>query len=93
MLALYGRRREMVLETLRSIGIAYTPPRGTVYLWVPTPKGMTSIDFTTQLFEQCHVVVAAGTAYGQYGEGYVRFSLTVADDRLAEAMERIRKAF
>ena len=93
MLALYGRRRDMVLDTIRAIGIDYTPPRGTFYLWVPTPKGMSSLDFTTQLFEKCHVVVAAGTAYGQYGEGYVRFSLTVPDDRLALALERIRKAF
>jgi LL-diaminopimelate aminotransferase len=39
------------------------------------------------------VVVAAGTAYGQYGEGYIRISLTVPDDRLALAMERIEKEF
>ena len=44
------------------------------------------------LFEQAHVVVAAGTAYGEYGEGFVRFSLTVPDERLREAMERLRKA-
>jgi LL-diaminopimelate aminotransferase len=93
MLSLYGRRRDLVVETVRAIGIDYTPPRGTFYLWMPTPKGLSSIEFTTQLFEKCHVVVAAGTAYGKYGEGYVRFSLTVPDDRLAEAMQRIRKAF
>jgi LL-diaminopimelate aminotransferase len=93
MLEIYGRRRALVLDTLRDIGITYTPPKGTFYLWVPTPKGFSSIDFTTQLFERCHVVVAAGTAYGQHGEGYVRFSLTISDARLAEAMERIRKAF
>ena len=38
-------------------------------------------------------VVAAGTAYGQHGEGFIRISLTVADKRLEEAMERIKKAF
>ena len=54
---------------------------------------MTSIDFTTLLFEKAAVVVAAGTAYGKYGEGYIRISLTVPDKRLAEAMERIRKVF
>jgi len=93
MLGIYARRRDMVVDTIRAVGIDYTPPRGTFYLWVPTPKGISSIDFTTQLFEKCHVVVAAGTAYGQFGEGYVRFSLTVPDDRLAVAMERIIKAF
>ena len=40
---------------------------------------MTAIDFTTLLFEKAAVVVAAGTAYGKYGEGFVRISLTVPD--------------
>ncbi|GBD25636.1 LL-diaminopimelate aminotransferase [bacterium HR30] len=92
MLEIYRRRRKLVLETLTEVGIRFTPGRGTFYLWVPVPEGMTSIEFATFLFEKAHVVVAAGAAYGQYGEGYVRFSLTVTDDRLAEAMERIRKA-
>lgn len=91
MLGIYAKRRALVLDTLHSIGIDYKPARGTFYLWVPVPKGMTSLEFTTLLFEKARVVVAAGTAYGQYGEGFVRFSLTVPDDRLVEAMERIRK--
>ena len=92
MLTIYGRRREMVLETLRRIGIAFDPPKGTFYLWVPVPKGMTSLEFTNLLFDKAAIVVAAGTAYGRYGEGYIRISLTVTDDRLREAMERIEKA-
>lgn len=92
MLEIYQRRRRMVLETLTDLGIRFVPGRGTFYLWVPVPEGMTSIEFATLLFEKAHVVVAAGAAYGQHGEGYVRFSLTVSDERLAEAMERIRAA-
>ncbi len=92
MLAIYARRRALVLETLADLGIRFQPARGTFYLWVPTPRGMSSIDFATLLFEQAHVVVAAGTAYGQYGEGFVRFSLTVPDARLREAMQRLRQA-
>ncbi len=92
MLSIYRRRRELVLGTLRSLGFDFTPARGTFYLWVPTPRGMSSVDFATFLFERAHVVVAAGAAYGTYGEGYVRFSLTVPDHRLHEAMERVRKA-
>jgi LL-diaminopimelate aminotransferase len=57
------------------------------------PKGTTSLDFTTTLFEKAAVVVAAGTAYGRHGEGYIRISLTVPDKRLEEAMERIQKIF
>lgn len=92
MLAIYRRRRALVLDTLTELGFRFTPARGTFYLWVPTPSGMSSAEFATALFDKAHVVVAAGAAYGAYGEGYVRFSLTVPDDRLREAMERIRKA-
>lgn len=93
MLAVYKRRREKVLATLARIGIDFNPPKGTFYLWVPTPKGMSSIDFTNRLFEEAAVVVAAGTAYGQYGEGFIRISLTVPDARLEVALARIEKAF
>ena len=93
MLAIYARRREKVLATLAGIGIDFNPPKGTFYLWVPTPKGMGSLEFTNRLFEKAAVVVASGTAYGQYGEGFIRISLTVPDARLDEALRRIEKAF
>lgn len=93
MIELYGKRRALVLKTLKKIGIDFNPPRGTFYLWVPVPKGMTSLEFTNRLFDKTAVVVASGTAYGQYGEGFVRISLTVPDKRLEEAMERIEREF
>jgi LL-diaminopimelate aminotransferase len=93
MLNIYARRRKLVWDTLREIGLEFQPQKGTFYLWIPVPKGMTSLDFTTALFEKAAVVVAAGTAYGKHGEGYIRISLTVPDKRLEEAMERIRKNF
>ena len=91
MLQIYARRRNFVVATLRQVGIRYTPAKGTFYLWVPTPSRQSSLDFATELFEKAHVVVAAGTGYGSHGEGYIRFSLTVPDQRLEEAMERIRQ--
>jgi len=93
MLDIYLRRRKHVLETFEKIGLGFKPQKGTFYLWIPIPKKMTSIDFTTALFEKAAVVVAAGTAYGKHGEGYVRISLTVPDKRLDEAMDRIKKNF
>jgi LL-diaminopimelate aminotransferase len=93
MLRIYAKRRQVVLEALSKIGIVFDAPKGTFYLWVPAPRGMTSLEFTNRLFDKTAVVVAAGTAYGQYGEGYIRISLTVPDDRLAEAMARIEREF
>jgi len=93
MVGIYGRRRKMVIDTLRRIGIDFSPPGGTFYLWVPVPTGMTSQGFAERLFDKTAVVTAAGTAYGPHGEGFIRISLTVADDRLAEAMGRIEREF
>lgn len=87
----YEKRRKKVVTTFSDLGWDYSPPKGTFYLWIPTPEGINSIDFATMLFEKAAVVVAAGAAYGKYGEGYFRISLTVKDDRLDEALERIKK--
>lgn len=93
MLDIYKKRRDIVLNTLKELGWKdYKPMKGTFYLWIPVPDKFSSIEFTTLLFEKASVVVASGSAYGKYGEGYIRISLTVPDNRLIEAMERIKKA-
>ena len=91
MCAIYQRRRDLLVEALRAIGMHVTPPKGTIYLWVPVPDGYTSASFTEQVLEQADVVVTPGAAYGAGGEGYVRLSLTVPDDRLQEAVRRIEE--
>ncbi|MBW7865024.1 MAG: LL-diaminopimelate aminotransferase [Candidatus Hydrogenedens sp.] len=91
MLEVYGRRRDKVLAVLRELGWTYDPPKGTFYLWVPVPKGHTSASFCDFMLETCAVVLAPGAAYGVNGEGFVRFSLTVEDARLDEALRRMRE--
>jgi LL-diaminopimelate aminotransferase len=89
--AIYRRRRDTVVNTLNSLGWALKPPLGSIYVWVPTQNGMSSAGFADLLLDRAGVFVAPGSGYGTRGEGYVRFSLTVADDRLDEAMDRIRR--
>ena len=86
----YRARRDLLCDGLKSIGIVIEPPRGSIYVWVPVPDGHTSETFTAFLLEAAGVVVAPGTGYGPSGEGFVRFSLTLADDRLEEGVERLR---
>jgi LL-diaminopimelate aminotransferase len=92
MRALYQKRRDVVIEGFRGLGWDVEPPRGSIYVWLPTPDGEGAAHFATRLLDQTGVVVAPGTGYGQGGEGFFRVSLTVPDDRLAEAMDRIRGA-
>jgi LL-diaminopimelate aminotransferase len=88
---IYTRRRDLLCDGLKSMGIIVEPPRGSIYVWAPVPDGHTSESFTTHLLDEAGVVVAPGTGYGAAGAGYIRFSLTVADERLEEGVERLRK--
>jgi LL-diaminopimelate aminotransferase len=90
MCALYERRRDLVLGALADIGIELQPPKGTIYIWAPVPAGQTSASFAEEVLERAGVVVSPGSAYGPNGQGFFRISLTVPDERLAEAIERMR---
>lgn len=87
----YRRRRDMAVAGLRAIGLDASPMKGSFYLWVPVPAGHTSASFATLLLEQAGVVVTPGSAYGEHGEGYIRISLCVPEERLQEALERMRR--
>jgi LL-diaminopimelate aminotransferase len=87
----YARRRDLVVEALRTAGVAVTPPKGTIYIWAPVPEGYPSAgEYCEHVLDATGVVVSPGEAYGPNGEGFFRISLTTPDDRLTEAMERIR---
>ncbi len=92
MCALYQRRRDLVVDALRAIGLECEAPRATIYVWARVPDGDTSASFAERLLERAHVIVTPGSGYGPDGEGYVRISLTTPDERLVEAVRRIKEA-
>jgi len=87
---IYERRRDRVLQTLNQIGLKARPPSASLYIWARVPAGYTSLEFATSLLEDAGIVVTPGIGYGKYGEGYIRLSLTVPDQRLEEALARLR---
>ncbi len=91
MCEIYRRRRDILVDALRAIGLRVEAPKGTIYLWTRVPDGQTSAGFAERVLEEAAVVISPGSAYGPSGEGFVRMSLTVPDDRLTEAAERIAK--
>jgi LL-diaminopimelate aminotransferase len=88
----YRRRRDLVLDALREIGIGIDPPKGTIYVWAPVPRGHSSASFAEEVLERAAVIVSPGSSYGPSGEGYFRISLTIDDARLSEALERMRES-
>jgi LL-diaminopimelate aminotransferase len=83
------RRRDRVVEALEKIGLRVQRPKASLYVWAHAPEGMTSAEFAGRLLEEQAVVVTPGRGYGEYGEGFVRLSLTIADDQLEEGIRRI----
>jgi LL-diaminopimelate aminotransferase len=92
MTAIYQRRRDLVCDALSAIGVDVTPPKGTIYVWAPVPEGHTSASYCELVLEESGVVLSPGSSYGPSGEGFFRISLTIADHRLGEAMERLRSS-
>jgi LL-diaminopimelate aminotransferase len=85
----YERRRDIVVNGLRRLGWDVYAPRGAFYVWIPVPKPYNSVQFTDLLFDKAGVVVSPGNSFGKYGEGYVRISTTIADERLKEFVRRL----
>jgi LL-diaminopimelate aminotransferase len=86
----YEKRRDMVKRVLDDVGIEYYDSNATIYVWAEVPEGFTSESFSKMLLEKANVVVTPGKAFGKFGEGYIRISLTIEDSRLKEALNRIK---
>ncbi|MBD2102889.1 pyridoxal phosphate-dependent aminotransferase [Leptolyngbya sp. FACHB-261] len=89
LMAVYQKRRDLIVEGFNSLGWQLEAPKATLYVWVPVPKGYTSTEFVTLLLDKCGIVVPPGNGYGACGEGYFRVALTVEDNRIREAIERM----
>ena len=85
----YRRRRDLMVDALTAIGLPSEPPSATPYIWIRVPNSHDSASFTELVLEQAGVIVSPGPSFGASGEGYVRISLTVPDERLEEAAGRI----
>ncbi|HLC28581.1 MAG TPA: LL-diaminopimelate aminotransferase [Dehalococcoidia bacterium] len=85
----YQRRRDRLVGALLKLGLRLRPPKASLYLWARVPEGATSVEFATQLLDEAGVVVTPGVGYGPTGEGFVRLSLTIPDERLEEGVRRM----
>jgi LL-diaminopimelate aminotransferase len=89
---IYQRRRDRAVEVLRALGLRLEPPKASLYVWARLPRGEPSSGaYAARLVEETGVVVTPGASYGDAGEGYIRISLTVPDDRLEEALSRLER--
>ncbi len=86
---IYQHRINILYRALRDLGLELEKPRSTLYLWAFT--GGSSIDYTEQLLDKTGIVATPGVGFGRYGEGYIRFSITQATERIEQAAVRLEK--
>lgn len=90
--ALYRSRRGTLLAGLNVLGWNIPAPKATFYVWAEIPrKGVSSMEFAKKMLAETGVLVTPGIGFGQSGEGFVRFSLTIERSRIEEAVKRLEK--
>ncbi len=86
---IYQSRRDLACDFLSEMGFSFMVPKATFYMWVRTPQGLSSAQFAGRILTETGVALTPGNGFGAHGEGYFRISLTVSEERLREALERI----
>ncbi len=87
--AVLQRRRDKLIKVLNEIGLKTKTPKATFYIWTKVPQGYTSVDFAKKLIDEIGIAVTPGVGYGKEGEGYIRFSVTLPDERLEQGINRL----
>ena len=92
MKAEYCRRRNLIVKRLNEIGLKCVMPKGAFYAFPNiTSSGLSSKEFATRLLQEEKVAVVPGTAFSEFGEGYVRCAYAASFEDIEEAMNRIEK--
>ncbi len=87
---IYQERRDTLVKSLKELGWQLIRPKATFYVWIPIPTGYTSMEFASTLLQKAGIVTTPGVGFGEHGEGFIRVALTVPEERIKEAVERIR---
>ena len=90
----YESRRNALIKGLNNAGWAVEKPKATMFVWAKIPDSMVklgSLEFSKQLLTEAKVAVSPGVGFGEYGEGFVRFSLIENEHRTKHAIRNIKK--
>ena len=92
MVAEYDKRRRLMVEGFRNMGLDCFEPKGAFYVFPSIQNtGLTSLEFAEKLLQAEKVALVPGNAFGACGEGYVRCSYAASSKNLSEALDRIAR--
>ena len=88
---IYSERRDLLVEGLRNLGWNVQKNKASFYIWAQIPESYhSSEEFSTDIFEKTGIFFTPGNGYGDAGEGYVRIALTRSQERIKEALNRLK---
>ena len=86
---IYEKRRKLVWKIADTLGCSYSKDTTGMFVWAKTPKGVEAESMVDDLLYNKSIFIAPGSIFGSNGEGYIRFSLCVPEDKIKEALERL----
>jgi aminotransferase len=90
MVAEYDRRRHLILDGIRNMGLTCFEPKGAFYIFPSIQNtGLSSEEFAEKLLRSERVALVPGTAFGECGEGFIRCSYATSVNKISEALSRI----
>ena len=92
----YRRRRDCLVSGLERLGWPVEMPKATMFVWAQIPerfREIGSLEFSKKLLQEAKVAVSPGIGFGEYGDGFVRFSLIENEERTRQALRGIRRMF
>ena len=89
MVAEFKKRRDIMIDELRKMGIECAPPRGAFYAFAKVSQFGNSVEVTEKLLRDALVAVTPGSAFGPNGEGYVRLSYATSRQNIEDGINRI----
>ena len=85
----YKARRKLMFQLADKLQCTYDPNAVGMFVWAKMPKGSKcSEEFIDRILHSKNIFIAPGTIFGSNGEGYIRFSLCVTEEKIKEAIER-----
>ena len=85
----FKKRRDIMIDALRKMGIECAPPRGAFYAFAKVSQFGNSVEVTEKLLRDALVAVTPGSAFGPNGEGYVRLSYATSRQNIEDGINRI----
>jgi LL-diaminopimelate aminotransferase len=86
---IYQKRRKLIWQIAEALDCTFDKNTSGMFVWAKIPAGKKAENIVDDLLYKHHIFIAPGTIFGSKGEGYIRFSLCVPEEKIKEALDRL----